>query len=127
VAERPAQLAALLRQVEEGSAQVNSSYRRNSRVRPHSRAFSLPASVRGEDLRGALTLLSVASPGVESEGSRTSALAGIARLVAASPLGDIWSRAQTGGVYALSFEPWSARVIPAEPLAPSMKIGAANC
>ena len=108
VAERPAQLAALLRQVEEGSGTGEIKLPPEFKSSPHSRAFSLPASVRGEDLRGALTLLSSLHLASNQKEAGQSALAGIARLVAASRWA-IFVTAQTGGVYALSFEPLVAR------------------
>ncbi len=108
VAERPAQLAALLRQVEEGSGTGELKLPPEFKSSPHSRAFSLPASVRGEDLRGALTLLSSLHLASNQKEAGQSALAGIARLVAASRWA-IFVTAQTGGVYALSFEPLVAR------------------
>jgi len=108
VAERPAQLAALLRQVEEGPGTGELKLPPEFKSSPHSRAFSLPASVRGEDLRGALTLLSSLHLASNQKEAGQSALAGIARLVAASRWA-ILVTAQTGGIYALSFEPLVAR------------------
>jgi diguanylate cyclase (GGDEF)-like protein len=110
VAERPAQLAALLRQVEEGPGTGELKLPPEFKSPPDSRAFSLPASVRGENLRGALTLLSSLHLASNQKEAGQSALAGIARLVPASRWA-IFVTAQTGGVDALSFEPLVARSI----------------
>jgi diguanylate cyclase (GGDEF)-like protein len=109
VAERPAQLAALLRQVEEGPGTGELKLPPEFKSPPDSRAFSLPASVRGENLRGALTLLSSLHLASNQKEAGQSALAGIARLVAAGRWA-IFVTAQTG-VDALSFEPLVARSI----------------
>jgi diguanylate cyclase (GGDEF)-like protein len=110
VAERPAQLAALLRQVEEGPGTGELKLPPEFKSSPHSRAFSLPASVRGENLRGALTLLSSLHLASNQKEAGQNALAGIARLVAASRWA-IFVTAQTGGVDSLSLEPLVARSI----------------
>ncbi len=110
VAERPAQLAALLRQVEEGPGTGELKLPPEFKSPPHSRAFSLPASVRGENLRGALTLLSSLHLASNQKEAGQSALAGIARLVAASRWA-IFVTAQSGGVDSLSFEPLVGRSI----------------
>ena len=67
-------------------------------------------STSGKVLRGALTLLSSLHLASNQKEAGQSALAGIARLVAASRWA-IFVTAQTGGVYALSFEPLVARSI----------------
>jgi len=108
VAERPAQLAALLRQVEEGPGTGELKLRPEFKSSPDSRAFSLPSSVRGENLRGALTLLSSLHLASNQKEAGQSALAGIARLVVASRWA-IFVTAQTGGVDSLSFEPLVVR------------------
>src|ERR1700674_4118330 len=110
VAERPAQLAALLRHVEEGPGTGELKLPPEFKSSPHSRAFSVPTSVRGENLRGALTLLSSLHLASNQEEAGQCALAGVARLVAASRWA-IFVTARTGGVDALSFEPLVARSI----------------
>ena len=84
VADRPAQLAALLRQVEEGPGTGELKLPPEFKSPPDSRAFSLPASVRGEHLRGALALLSSLHLASNQKEAGQASLAGIARLVAAS-------------------------------------------
>lgn len=112
LAERPAQLGALLRQVEEGPGTGELKLPPEFKSSPHSRAFSLPASVRGENLRGALTLLSSLHLASNQKEAGQNALAGIARLVAASRWAIFVSaQAQTGGVDSLSFEPLVGRSI----------------
>ena len=103
VADRPAQLAALLRQVEEGQGTGELKLPPEFKSPPDSRAFSLPASVRGEHLRGALALLSSLHLASNQKEAGQAALAGIARLVAASRWA-IFVTAQTGGVDSLNFE-----------------------
>ena len=110
VADRPAQLAALLRQVEEGPGTGELKLPPEFKSPPDSRAFSLPASVRGEHLRGALALLSSLHLASNQKEAGQASLAGIARLVAASRWA-IFVTAQTGGVDSLSFEPLVARSI----------------
>src|SRR6266480_3357698 len=110
VAERPAQLAALLRQVEDGPGTGELKLRRKFKSSPDSRAFSLPTSVRGKNLRGALTLLSSLHLASNQKEAGQSALAGIARLVTASRWA-IFVTTRTGGVDSLSFEPLVARSI----------------
>jgi len=108
VAERPAQLAALLRQVEEGPGTGELKLPPEFKSPLDSRAFSLPASVRGEHLRGALALLSSLHLASNQKEAGQAALAGIARLVAASRW-TIFVIAQTGGVDSLNFEPLVGR------------------
>ena len=64
--------------------------------------------MRGENLRGALTLLSSLHLASNQKEAGQSALAGIARLVVASRWA-IFVTAQTGGVDSLSFEPLVVR------------------
>ncbi|HVS82568.1 MAG TPA: sensor domain-containing diguanylate cyclase [Pyrinomonadaceae bacterium] len=110
VADRPAQLAALLRQVEEGPGTGELKLPPEFKSPLDSRAFSLPASVRGEHLRGALALLSSLHLASNQKEAGQAALAGIARLVAASRWA-IFVTAQTGGVDSLNFESLVGRSI----------------
>jgi len=110
VAERPAQLAALLRRVEEGPGTGDLKLPAAFKSSPDSRAFSLPTSVRGENLRGALTLLSSLHLASNQKAAGQGALAGIARLITASRWA-IFVTVQTGGVDSLNFEPLVARSI----------------
>jgi diguanylate cyclase (GGDEF)-like protein len=110
VADRPAQLAALLRQVEEGPGTGELNLPPEFRSPLDSRAFSLPASVHGKQLRGALALLSSLHLASNQKEAGQAALAGIARLVAASRWA-IFVTAPAGGVDSLNFEPLVGRSI----------------
>jgi diguanylate cyclase (GGDEF)-like protein len=112
VADRPAQLVALLRQVEEGPGTGELRLPPEFKSPPDSRAFSFPAAVRGENLRGALALLSSLHLASNQKEAGQVALAGIARLVAASRWA-IFVTAQTNGVDSLNFEPLVGRSISA--------------
>ena len=110
VADRPAQLAALLRQVEEGPATGELKLPPEFKSPLDCRALSLPASVRGEHLRGALALLSSLHLASNQKEAGQAALAGIARLVAARRWA-IFVTAQTSGVDSLNLEPLASRSI----------------
>jgi len=104
VADRPAQLAALLRLVEDGPGTGELKLPPDFKSPPDTRAFSFPAAMRGGRLRGALALLSSLHLASNQKEAGQTALAGIARLVAASRWA-IFVTAQTGGVDSLNFEP----------------------
>lgn len=108
IADRPAQLLALLRQVEDGPGTGELTLPPEFKSPPDSRAFSLPASVHGEHLRGALALLSSLHLASNQKEAGQAALAGIARLVAASRWA-IFVIAQTGAVDSPNFEPLVGR------------------
>jgi diguanylate cyclase (GGDEF)-like protein len=108
IADRPAQLSALLRQVEDGPGTGELKLPPEFKSPLDSRAFSLPASVRGEHLRGALALLSSLHLASNQKEAGQSALAGIARLVTASRWA-IFVATPTSGVDSLNFEPLVGR------------------
>ena len=96
IADRPAQLPALLRQVEDGPGTGELKLPPEFKSPPDSRAFSLPAAVRGEHLRGALALLSSLHLASNQKDAGQVSLAGIARLVAANRW-TIFTIAQSSG------------------------------
>lgn len=108
VADRPAQLLALLRQVEEGPGTGELKLPLEFKSPPDSRAFSFPASVRGERLRGAMALLSSLHLASNQKEAGQTALAGIARLCVANRW-TIFVTAQTGGIDSLNLEPLVGR------------------
>lgn len=110
VADRPAQLPALLRQVEEGPGTGELKLPPEFKSPLASHAFSLPASVRGDKLRGALALLASLHLGSNQKQVGQAALAGIARLVAASRW-TIFVCARTDASDSLDFEPLVARSV----------------
>src|SRR5439155_10116307 len=87
IADSPAQLPALLRQVEDipitGELKLPDSFKSI----PESRAFSLPTHTRSEDLRRAFALLASLHLASNQEEAALAALAGVARLINA----DGWS------------------------------------
>ena len=87
IADSPAQLPALLRQVEEipstGELKLPDSFKST----PESRAFSLPTHARSEDLRIAFALLASLHHASNQAEAAQAALAGVARLINA----DRWS------------------------------------
>jgi diguanylate cyclase (GGDEF)-like protein len=108
VADNPAQLPALLRQLEDmpdtGEFKPPPGFKRT----PDSRMFSLPAAVRGHHLRGALALLASLHLASNQKEAGQVALAGVARLVPA----DRWAiflLGQTSSPDAVAFEPLIAR------------------
>ncbi len=103
IADRPAQLPALLRQVEDGPGTGELKLPPEFKSLPDSRAFSLPTSVRGERLRGALALLSSLHLASNQKEAGQAALAGIARLVTAHRW-TIFAIAQASGVDVMNFE-----------------------
>src|SRR5260370_29410510 len=104
VADRSAQLPALLRQVEEGPGTGELKLPPEFKSPLASHAFSLPASVRVDKLRGALALLASLHLGSNQKPVVQAPLAGIARLVAASRW-TIFVCAQTDASDSLDFEP----------------------
>ena len=110
VADRPAQLSALLRQVEEGPGTGELRLPPEFKSPLDSEAFALPASVRGENLRGALATLASLHLASNQKQAGQAALAGIARLVAARRW-SIFVCTQTDANGPLSFEPLVVRTV----------------
>ncbi len=108
IADRPAQLPAILRQVEEGPGTGELKLPPEFKSPLDSRAFSLPTAVRGERLRGALALLSSLHLASNQKEAGQAALAGIARLVTAHRW-TIFAIAQASSVDSMNFEPLVAR------------------
>src|SRR5437870_4491652 len=112
IADSPAQLPALLRQVEDipitGELKLPDSFKSI----PESRAFSLPTHTRSEDLRRAFALLASLHLASNQEEAALAALAGVARLINA----DGWSIflvSQAPTQNSLTFAPLASRVISA--------------
>src|SRR5256886_5340391 len=109
VADSPAQLPALLRQVEDIPITGELKLPDNFKSIPESRAFSLPTHARSEDLRRSFALLAslhLASNQVEAA---LAALAGVARLINA----DRWSIflvSQVPTQNSMTFTPLASRV-----------------
>jgi diguanylate cyclase (GGDEF)-like protein len=112
IVDSPAQLPALLRQVEEipGTGELRPP--ESFKSLPESRAFSLPVTARGEQLRVAFALIASLHLATDQKEAARAALAGVARLIQA----DRWSiflASQISGDNAPIFTPLAARVIPA--------------
>jgi len=103
IADRPAQLPALLRQVEDGPGTGELKLPPEFKCPPDSHAFSFPKSARSRHLRGALALLSSLHLASNQKAGGQAALAGVARLVTASRW-TIFTIAHTSGVDAMNFE-----------------------
>lgn len=83
VADSPAQLPALLRQVEDAGVTGELKLPEGFKCAPDTRAFSLPASLHGRQLRGAFALLSSLQLSSNQKDAAVAAVAGVARLVTA--------------------------------------------
>jgi len=83
IADSPPQLPALLRQVEDVVGTGELRLPEGFKSAPDSGAFMLPNSVRGQNLRGAFTLLASLHLASDQKEACQAALAGVARLVSA--------------------------------------------
>jgi diguanylate cyclase (GGDEF)-like protein len=83
VADSPAQLPALLRQAEDAGGTGELKLPEGFKCTPDTRGFTLPASLRGRQLRGAFALLASLQLASNQKEAAVIALAGVARLVAA--------------------------------------------
>src|SRR5260370_30169084 len=108
VADCPAQLPALLRQVEDvvgvGELKLPEGFKSTA----DSRAFSLPTSVRSQHLRGAFALLASLHLASDQKEASQAALSGIARLVNANRW-SIFLVTQSVSTGTMSFEPLAVR------------------
>jgi diguanylate cyclase (GGDEF)-like protein len=84
VADSPAQLPAVLRQVEDGSGTGELKLPEGFKSNPESRAFLLPDSVRSRQLRGAFALLASLHLATNQKEAARAAVAGVVRLVSAN-------------------------------------------
>src|SRR5260370_22376665 len=81
IADSPAQLPALLRQVEDIPGTGELKPHDNFKSIPESRAFSLPTPARSEDLRSAFALLASLHLASNQKEAALAALAGVARMI----------------------------------------------
>jgi diguanylate cyclase (GGDEF)-like protein len=108
IADSPPQLPALLRQVEDVMGSGELKLPEGFKAIPDSRAFSLPHSVRAQNLRGAFALLASLHLASDQKGAGLAALAGVARLVPA----ERWSLflvTQSSSPDAVKLEPLAGR------------------
>jgi diguanylate cyclase (GGDEF)-like protein len=108
VADSPAQLPALLRQVEDAVGTGELKLPAGFKSTLDSRAFLLPASLRGRQLRGAFAVLASLHLASNQKEAALVALAGVARLVTA----DRWAIflvTQTSSAADAEFEPLAGR------------------
>jgi diguanylate cyclase (GGDEF)-like protein len=108
IADSPQQLPALLRQVEDVMGSGELKLPEGFKTIPDSRAFSLPHSVRTQNLRGAFALLASLHLASDQKGAGLAALAGVARLVPA----ERWSLflvTQSSSPDAVKLEPLAGR------------------
>jgi diguanylate cyclase (GGDEF)-like protein len=108
VADSPPQLPALLRQVEDVVGTGELKLPEGFKPAPDGHAFSLPKSIRNQQLRGAFALLASLHLAADQKEAGVAALAGLARLVPA----DRWSIfqvTQTSNPDAVKLEPLAAR------------------
>jgi diguanylate cyclase (GGDEF)-like protein len=108
VADSPAQLPALLRQVEDAGVTGELKLPEGFKCAPDTRAFSLPTSLKGRQLRGAFALLSSLQLASNQKDAAVAAVAGVARLVTA----DRWAISlvtQGGSAAPLELEPLVGR------------------
>ncbi len=108
IADSPPQLPAVLRQVEDNLDTGELKLPEGFKSIPDSRAFSLPRSLRGLQLRGAFALLTSLHLASDQKQAGLAALAGVVRLVSA----DHWSislATQNSGPDSVKLEPLASR------------------
>ncbi len=108
VADSPAQLPALLRQVEDGAGTGELKLPEGFKSNPDSHALLLPASLRSLQLRGAFALLASLHLASNQKEAAQAAVAGVARLVTA----DRWAIflvTRTSSPVEVEFEPLVGR------------------
>jgi diguanylate cyclase (GGDEF)-like protein len=108
IADSPAQLPAVLRQVEDVVGTGELRLPEGFKSAPDSGAFSLPSTIRGRHLRGAFALLASLHLASNQKEAGLAAIAGVARLVTA----DRWSiflATQTSGADVVRFEMLAGR------------------